>query len=181
MTADWDERAAYQRAVESAKNQIALLVRERDEARKAAAEFDRMRLLACQEVERLVPIAHKSRERQADLIFLRAECDGVKERLSRAEADAQALRTAVLAYVTSATYEERERLRAELYVLATVEHPGAMLTTAIKRLQHAWDALGRCSDEFEPADMSACGEYRDLLDTAILAVLATVKGTCDGL
>jgi hypothetical protein len=37
MTADWDERAAYQRAVESAKNQIALLVRERDEARRESA------------------------------------------------------------------------------------------------------------------------------------------------
>lgn len=43
---------------------------------------------------------------------------------------------------------------------------------AVEGLQHTWDALCRCVDEFEPEDMAACCERRDDLDTAILAVLA---------
>jgi hypothetical protein len=43
------------------------------------------------------------------------------------EADATQLRQTALAYVQATTYEARERLRAELHVLATVEHPGVLL------------------------------------------------------
>lgn len=46
---------------------------------------------------------------------------------------------------------------------------------ALVGLQAAWDSLGRCVDEFEPSDMSACAAYRDALDTAILAVLTAWK------
>jgi hypothetical protein len=53
----------------------------------------------------------------------------------------------------------------------------AHLHAALTLLQGAWNAVGRCADEFEPADMSACAEYRDALDTAIIAVLAAWKET----
>lgn len=49
------------------------------------------------------------------------------------------------------------------------------LTQALVGLQAAWDALERCTDEFEPQDMSACTEYRDMIDNAILNVLAAWK------
>lgn len=49
--------------------------------------------------------------------------------------------------------------------------PGADILTAIMKLQGAWDRLGTCVGEFEPDDMTACGEYRDLLDDAIIGVL----------
>ena len=49
--------------------------------------------------------------------------------------------------------------------------PGADILSAITRLQVAWDRLGSCVDEFEPDDMSACSEYRSLLDDAILRIL----------
>lgn len=52
--------------------------------------------------------------------------------LRAAESDALALRTTAQAYVTSATYEERARLRAELEVLATVEHPGVLLAKELE-------------------------------------------------
>lgn len=50
------------------------------------------------------------------------------------------------------------------------------LETAVEQLRRAWDRLSACVDEFEPGDMQACGEYRDALDTAILAVLNAAKG-----
>lgn len=105
----------------------------------------------------------------------RREVDAERASRRAFEADAAQLRATALAYVMSVTYEDRERLRAELHVLATVEHPGVLLVSAIKQLQHAWDKLSDCSNEFEPEDMTACAEYRDQLDTAILAVLATMK------
>lgn len=89
------------------------------------------------------------------------------------EADAAQLRQAALAYTTSVTIEERTRLRAELYVLAKVDHPGRMLVATITQLQRAWDKLSDCVNEFEPEYPDSYGEYRDALDTAILAVLAT--------
>jgi hypothetical protein len=56
------------------------------------------------------------------------------------------------------------------------------LNQALAGLQGAWDARrdgppGRlcCVDEFAPDDAGACSEYRDALDTAILAVLAAWK------
>lgn len=42
-------------------------------------------------------------------------------------------------------------------------------------LQSAWDALGRCVDEFTPDHDDACSDYHDALDTAILAVLTAWK------
>lgn len=51
------------------------------------------------------------------------------------------------------------------------------LNIALDGLQGAWDALVRCVDEFEPADRTACAEYRDALDSAILLVLAAYKET----
>lgn len=47
------------------------------------------------------------------------------------------------------------------------------LEAAIERLRGAWVALGRCEDEFCPEQPEACSEYRDALDTAILAVIRT--------
>ncbi len=54
--------------------------------------------------------------------------------------------------------------------------PGADILNAIMVLQMAWDQLGSCVDEFEPDDMSACGEYKSLLDDAILRVLEVRHG-----
>lgn len=147
---------------------VTQLQAQRDDAQKATAEFDRMRLLACQEVERLAPIARESGQRQADLIFLRAKCDGLNERLAQAEratdaeraarrafaTDAAQLRQAALSYVTSATYEDRERLRAELYVLATVDHPGVLLLNELTLLRELSDDLTRWRE--------AGGDSRDL-------------------
>jgi hypothetical protein len=48
------------------------------------------------------------------------------------------------------------------------------LFVAVEGLRGAWNQLGRCVDEFEPEDMTACAEYRGFLDDAILAVLAVV-------
>lgn len=49
------------------------------------------------------------------------------------------------------------------------------LDQALAGLQAAWDSLSRCVDEFAPDDAAACGEYRDALDSAILAVIAAWK------
>jgi hypothetical protein len=48
------------------------------------------------------------------------------------------------------------------------------LLLAVEGLRQAWNSLGRCVDEFEPEDMTACSEHRGFLDDAILAVLAVV-------
>lgn len=55
------------------------------------------------------------------------------------------------------------------------QHQNHRRSQALAGLQAAWDSLGRCVDEFEPSDMSACSERRDALDTAILATLAAWK------
>lgn len=70
------------------------------------------------------------------------------------EADAAQLRQTALAYVTSATYEARECLRAELYVLSTVEHPGVLLLNELKLLRELSDDLTRWRE--------AGGNIRDL-------------------
>lgn len=49
------------------------------------------------------------------------------------------------------------------------------LTGALAGLQAAWDALSRCVDEFAPDDADPCIDYRDALDTAILATIAAWK------
>jgi hypothetical protein len=49
------------------------------------------------------------------------------------------------------------------------------LRAAVERLRGVWDRLSACVDEFEPEDMQACGEHRDQLDGAILAVLNAAK------
>lgn len=51
----------------------------------------------------------------------------------------------------------------------------ARLDGSLSSLQGAWDALGRCVDEFFPDDMAACSEHENALHTAILAVLAAWK------
>lgn len=102
------------------------------------------------------------------------------ERAARlaSDADVYTLRTAALAYVRATSYAERFKARAELEVLVTVERPGMLLVNAIAQLQHAWDRLCECADEFGTDAADACAEYRDLLDTAILAVLGTqMKGS----
>jgi hypothetical protein len=53
---------------------------------------------------------------------------------------------------------------------------GAELLVAIDGLQRRWDAVCRCVDEFEPADMKACDEAKILLDDAILNVLRARSG-----
>ena len=166
--ANLSELARLRTSVRDLREIIAQQQRDLDDARKTTAEFDRMRLLACQEVERIAPLAQKSRELQADLIFLRAECDGAKERLAQSErdldaeraarrafeADAAQLKAAALAYVVSATYEDRARLRAELHVLATVAHPGVLLLNELTLLRELADDLIRWRE--------AGGDIRDL-------------------
>jgi transcriptional regulator with XRE-family HTH domain len=47
----------------------------------------------------------------------------------------------------------------------------AHLGEAASTVTRIWDHLARCEDEFMPEQPGACGEYRDELDTAILALM----------
>jgi multidrug resistance efflux pump len=119
------------------------------------------------------------RTAEADLARLRADLTGrdatiaqqqneiEAERAARQnfEADAAQLRQTALAYVTSATYEDRERLRAELHVLATVEHPGVLLVRELEAaravVQQARTGFGTEEDirrtwAFDPNLLTAC-------------------------
>lgn len=51
----------------------------------------------------------------------------------------------------------------------------ARIHAALAGLEHAWDKLSGCVDEFGTDAAEACAEYRDQLDTAILATLAAWK------
>lgn len=92
-------------------------------------------LTANAELRAALDVAMAENEGRIDLVQrLRTERDlllsalhQVEAALAASRADVAQLRRAALAYVTSASYEERERLRAELHVLATVEHPGVVL------------------------------------------------------
>jgi hypothetical protein len=46
---------------------------------------------------------------------------------------------------------------------------------SLDHLQAAWGNVSSCADEFGTDAADACAEYRDQLDTAILAVLAAWK------
>jgi hypothetical protein len=149
ITLPQGEFAAYQRAIESAKNQIALLVRERDEAR-------RREQVACATYD-----GQQQSYRELETLYQASQ-----ERALRAEADALALRTAALAYVTSATYEERERLRAELYVLATVDHAGGMLVQELALLRELASDVARWREAGgDPRDLRYILETMDKLET----------------
>lgn len=50
---------------------------------------------------------------------------------------------------------------------------------AVGHVRGCWDALCRCVDEFEPEDMTACGEYRDFLDSAIVATIGAADAGRD--
>lgn len=54
-----------------------------EDARKATAEFDRLRLLACQEVERIAPIARESGLLRWDLFSLNTAYNGLQERFDK--------------------------------------------------------------------------------------------------
>jgi hypothetical protein len=97
--------------------------------------------------------------------------------------DAAALRQALFS-IRKAAHFARETVDSEgkweslcESIIRTVDSvtpnnaPGADILNAILTLQVAWDQFGSCVDEFEPEDMSACSEYRGLLDDAILQVL----------
>ncbi len=63
-----------------------------------------------------------------------------------------------------------------------VASPLRALITAAERTTAAFDRLCRCVDEFEPDDLQACGECRELLDTALLELgraLAGLRGTLE--
>lgn len=51
----------------------------------------------------------------------------------------------------------------------------AGLVEAMGKLEDAWKNVSSCTDEFGMDAANACVEYRDQLDTAILAVLAAWK------
>ena len=59
------------------------------------------------------------------------------------EADAAQLRQAALAYVRAGSYAERSRLRAELEVLATVDHAGTLLMQELDLLRELSEDLTR--------------------------------------
>ena len=59
------------------------------------------------------------------------------------EADAMQLRQAALAYVRAGSYAERSRLRAELEVLATVDHAGTLLMQELDLLRELSEDLTR--------------------------------------
>lgn len=52
-------------------------------------------------------------------------------------------------------------------------HGAAAVLEAARYVVRCWDAVYRCTDEFEPEDMGACGEVKDQLDSAI----GRLKGT----
>jgi hypothetical protein len=52
---------------------------------------------------------------------------------------------------------------------------GLRLQTTLAALQDAWDNVSSCADEFGTDAADACAEYRDQVDTAILAVLQAWK------
>jgi hypothetical protein len=55
--------------------------------------------------------------------------------------------------------------------------PLAALAAAAERLVHTWDRLGECEEEFADYDPAGtCAEWRDALDTAILALKELVTG-----
>jgi hypothetical protein len=60
------------------------------------------------------------------------------------------------------TEEEVRREDAE-----SVRQQCASLEEAARAVKAAFEAVGRCEDEFLPDYPEACGEYRDLLDLAI--------------
>jgi hypothetical protein len=65
--------------------------------------------------------------------------------------------------------EEQRQARINLEAQASNQRRRlATLEAALTRLRGAWDALGRCVDEFEPEQPEACAERRDALDQAIL-------------
>jgi len=57
----------------------------------------------------------------------------------------------------------------------STEARNTRLAGALAGLQAAYNALSRCVDEFSPDDAAACSEYRDALESAILAALAAWK------
>ena len=57
------------------------------------------------------------------------------------EADAVQLRQAALAYVRAGSYAERSRLRAELEVLATVDHPGTLIMQELEAARKVVDLV----------------------------------------
>lgn len=69
---------------------------------------------------------------------------------------------------------------AHCHAPAGLRPVAAALDAALVRLRGAWLALCTCVDEFEPADMQACAERRDALDTAILKVLAAHEEASNG-
>ncbi len=46
-------------------------------------------------------------------------------------------------------------------------HDAAAVIEAARFVVRCWDALYRCTDEFEPENMTCCGEQREALDHAI--------------
>lgn len=64
--------------------------------------------------------------------------------------------------------------------LATGKEPsaaerGLRLQTALAGLQHAWENVSSCTDEFGVDAANACAEYRDQLDVCVLAVVQAWK------
>ena len=47
------------------------------------------------------------------------------------------------------------------------QHGAKAVIEAARYVVRCWDAVYRCTDEFEPEDMGACGEVKDRLDDAI--------------
>lgn len=64
-------------------DEIERLSAARESERKALAEFDRLRLLACQEVERIAPIARESSLLRWELFLLNTAYNGLQERFAK--------------------------------------------------------------------------------------------------
>jgi hypothetical protein len=101
---------------------------------------------------------------RSDRDLLAAALHQVEAALAATRADAATLRQTALAYVTSATYEERERLRAELYVLATVEHPGVLLLKELTLLRELVADVARWRESIDARDLQYVFETMDKID-----------------
>lgn len=161
MNTDQQERAAYQRAVETAKNEIADLRRRTEMAEALARELQQQRDQAEQDAAAL----------RRSMSIMQDDHRRVLALLNQAEADRAALREHMIAYLTSATIEDRERLRIRMYGIAADVRPGAAL---LAELQAARDLIGLFRAHYE-----AGGEVPGSFPVRLAAYDAAVKARAE--
>lgn len=100
----------------------------------ALSDLDGCGCQFCQVVDRADELLPALAQARAEVVALNDSCQAWiesearwRQRAEQAEATAAALRSAILAYTTSATIDDRARLAGELYDLASASDAGATL------------------------------------------------------